>query len=403
MTTSFEFSTDTCGVPRDFSQTMEMTLQQTADFFRTYDCFLLCCHANPDGDTLGSALALYHMLDLMGKQVQIVCPTPVPQRLSFLTRETPIEMTLPVDLARYTIVSVDVAAKNLLQSFAPILFDDETDQPRLASPSQKIAGQDSKPTALEDATQNQQDLFHVGIDLAIDHHGTHQAFARRLFLRRDACACGEMIFDLICLLGGYDDNHPMPAVLAVPLYVAISTDSGSFMYENVTAQTHQRVACLLHSGIDHAKICERLYQTKTLSEVRATRAAYDLMHLYYDDKVSMAWFDKQDMEKYMLRDEDISDVVNLLRGIAGVQIAVHIKYRGPGEYKVSVRSESETDIRLLCQIFGGGGHRCAAGCTVYEKDAASVAQRMVEQIGKLFFDGMEHQSVITEERSCTQK
>lgn len=121
MTTSSEFSTDTCGVPREFSQTMEMTLQQTADFFRTYDCFLLCCHANPDGDTLGSALALYHMLDLMGKQVQIVCPTPVPQRLSFLTRETPIETTLPPILLDIRL-SVSMSQRKICCSHLPPYF-----------------------------------------------------------------------------------------------------------------------------------------------------------------------------------------------------------------------------------------------------------------------------------------
>lgn len=317
---------------------------QALAFFRAHDRYLLVCHAHPDGDTLGSAIGLQVMLAQMGKEARVVCASEIPRRLRFLAGGAAQLAPLPQDLEAYTVVTVDVAAPGLLGDY------------------EQLIGADGAAA------------------LALDHHGTHVPFAQRILCRPDLAACAELIFDLAQTAFGYSISSPPPRALAVPLYTGISTDSGSFMYSAVSWKTHQRAAVLLAADLRHYEICAQLYENKPLSEVRATRAAYDQMRLHCSGQVGIAVFTPQVMEQYALSEEDLDSVVNLIRGVEGVRIAVHAKYRAPDTYKISMRSDPGLDVSAVCRQFGGGGHPCAAGCTVSRQAPEEIEQMILQQI-----------------------
>ena len=325
-----------------------LTLSETADFLRAHDNFLILCHANPDGDTLGSGIGLREILRKMGKTAHCACASHIPHRLSFITeeKESMYLEELPADFSYTTVVSVDIASPSLMGAY------------------QDPFGEDGN------------------VDLAIDHHGTHTPFAKQLLLYEDMAACAEVIFDLGKHIFDWNDENPVPREIAVPLYAGINTDSGSFRYAAVTPETHERAAMLLSSGMEQAKITSRLYGSRPMPEVMAAKAAYADLRFFFDNRVSLVTFTEETMQKYGLRDEDIDDVVNLIRGIEGVLCAVHVKPRGENTYKLSLRSEQCINVSEICAVFGGGGHPCAAGCTITAETPQAVEDLILAEIEK---------------------
>ncbi len=302
----------------------------TAAFLQSHDNYLILCHAHPDGDTLGSGIALREMLRLLGKTAYTVCASQIPPRLACITeeRETLLLEQLPDGFLWDTVISVDIAAVSLMGAYA-VPFGDPGH-----------------------------------IDLAIDHHGTHRVFAKEVLVDPEMAACAEIIFDLGVLLFGWSEENPAPPVIAAALYAGINTDSGSFKYAAVTPQTHHRAAVLLSSKIAHARLTARIYGSRPMQEVMAAKAAYADLRFFCGGQISLVTFTMDTMKTYKLRDEDIEDIVNMIRGIRGVRIAIHLKPRGEGVYKLSLRSEIGVDVSKVCAVFGGGGHPCAAGCTI---------------------------------------
>ena len=331
-----------------------LSREETARWLQTYDRYLLLCHAHPDGDTLGSAIGLRNFLRAMGKTAHVICASPVPFRLSFITEERS-EMLLeqiPGGFLWDRVISVDVAAPSLMGTYT-VPFGE--------------AGY---------------------VDLAIDHHGTNTQFAKNICLDASLAACAELVFDLGREIFGWNDtDRIMPAEIAVPLYAGLNTDSGSFKYGAVTPETHHRAAAMLASmrqaGIEHAKIAERLYGSRPLSQVMAAKAAYENLRFFCDNRVSLVSFTPETMKKYHLADEDIDDVVNLIRGIQGVRAAVHIKPRGENVFKLSLRCEQGFNVAQVASQFGGGGHPCAAGCTI-EDTVENVEAAIIAAIAAAF-------------------
>ena len=272
---------------------------ECAKWLQTYNNYLILCHAHPDGDTLGAGIGLCHLLRAMGKTAHTVCASAIPHRLSFITGERTVCLIeqLPAGFLWDKVISVDVASPALLGSYAVPFGEDRR------------------------------------IDLAIDHHGTNTLFAKEACIDGALAACAELIFDIGREIFSWNDTDSiMPADIAVPLYAGLNTDSGSFKYGAVTPATHHRAAAMLASmkeaGIEHARIAERLYGSRPLSQVMAAKAAYEDLRFFCGGRVSLVTFTPETMAKYKLADEDIDDVVNLIRGIAGVRAAVHIMPRG---------------------------------------------------------------------------
>lgn len=304
---------------------MKMTLCSAAEYLKIHDRFLILTHKNPDGDTIGSACALCRALRSLGKEAYIYKnPGFTPRYSKYLNDMTAEEY--PADC----IVAVDIADVKLLPSSC-----------------EKYAG---------------------NIALAIDHHGTHRDFAGNLLLDADAAACGEIIYHLIRALDVKPDLD-----IATSLYVAVSTDTGCFLYSNTTPETHRIAAELLELGVDTATIHRDFFMVKSRARLAVEAKLIEGMQFYHSGKAAIAKLSMDLIDKTQATEDDLDNISSLTRSIEGVELGILIREIELGKCKLSVRSGDSVSAASLCAHFGGGGHIRAAGCTIEASpDAAQV-------------------------------
>lgn len=293
-----------------------LTVEQTAALLRTFDNILILTHVRPDGDTVGCAAALCAGLRALGKTAYLL-PNP---ELTKTTAPYFAPYAAPEGFAPETVISTDVATVNLLPENA---------------------------------------RAYVGrIDLAIDHHPSFEHFGKANIVRPEAAACGELIYDILSRLG------PITPELALPLYVAVSTDTGCFAYANTTADTHAVAAALLRTGIDYRAVNKVFFRTKSRKRMQLEAAILSTCEFYDRDRVAVLSVPMSLMERVGADETDAEDLSALGGQIEGVDCAVTMRELRPDVWKMSVRTGERVNATEVCRLLGGGGHAAAAGCTV---------------------------------------
>ena len=296
-----------------------MTVKETAAFLRQHDNYLILTHKRPDGDTIGCAAALCEGLRALGRTAWI-CPHTEETHLFTPYLEGRLA---PEGYVPETVVSVDIAARSLFT---------RAGEPWLAR----------------------------GVDLAIDHHPSQAFFAAQTCLDAGRAACGELIYDILRELG------PITPAMAVPLYVAVSTDTGCFMYGNTTPATHRVAAALMETGIDYQAANKRHFRTKSYKRFRLEALIVANMDLYDGGKLAVTAISLEDMARLGADERDAEDIAAFLGQLEGVETSVTIRELQPGECKLSVRTvDGGLNATRVCSLLGGGGHAAAAGCTVW--------------------------------------
>ncbi|MGI5894358.1 MAG: DHH family phosphoesterase [Candidatus Merdivicinus sp.] len=296
---------------------MEFSLQQAAQFLMESDDIHILCHRNPDGDTLGSAYALWNALRNLGKHAAVRCNDPISSKLSFLANGYQEEMFSPK-----TIVSVDIADEQLFgDGLSPYLGK---------------------------------------VQLAIDHHPSHTYFAENTYLEADSAATCE----IICLLIREMKAEITPQI-ANCLYTGMATDTGCFKFSNTTPRTHRLAADMMEAGCDYAEIGKRIFDTKSRGEFAIEREALNNMEIHFEGKVALIVLTQDMYERCQISEAEADGLTSLPRKLEGVEVGITIKERGCREYKVSMRSVERVNVSELCRQFGGGGHMRAAGFTAY--------------------------------------
>ncbi len=295
---------------------------------------LVIAHVRPDADALGSAFAVKAILEAMGCRAFCVCADEIPARLRFLVgdaQESILPEHLPADFVPSQIITVDTAAPAQMGS----LFD----------------------------------LYGHRVGLMIDHHGRGEMYADG-WVDGTMAAAGEMVYELSRALVAAGKLTAVPDGVDRWLYAAISADTGCFAYSNVTPQTHLRAAELLGTAADGAfdpsDINHRLFKVKSPGLLLAERLAFDRLQLFADRRLGIVDMPLTVKEAHGLADEHLETMVEIPRSMEGVEVAVAIRQSDEATYRVSMRSSttSEVDVAAVCAGFGGGGHACAAGCTV---------------------------------------
>ena len=294
-----------------------MTYTEAAAWLRAHDRYLILTHKRPDGDTIGCAAALCRGLRGLGKTAHI-CPGTGETHLFTPYLEG---LLAPEGYEPETVVSVDIAARGLF-------------------------------------TKSGQPWLERGIDLAIDHHPSQEFFAKETCLDAGRAACGEIIYDILKELGQINQET------AVPLYVAVSTDTGCFQYSNTTADTHRVAAALMDTGVDVFPLNKRHFRTKTWARLQVERLIVERMHRYEDGKIAVAPVSLSLMDEAGATEEDMEDIAAFLGQIEGVETSVTIRELEGGACKLSVRTSGGLNATRVCALLGGGGHAAAAGCTV---------------------------------------
>ena len=294
----------------------KITIPEAAEFLRGADDFLILTHRRPDGDTIGCAAALCGGLRALGKRAFVLeNPQFTPKfrpYLDGLTTETPDENAC--------VVAVDIAASSLF----PLGYEAYADR-----------------TAL-----------------AIDHHGSQEFFAERTCLDADAAACGEIIYHIIRALTA------VTPVIAMALYVAISTDTGCFVYTNTTADTHRIAAALLETGIDVGPVNKALFRTKSKTRLAMEARMVADMELYDGDRVVVMSIPLSLCRELHATEADIEELSSLAALVQGTDCGITLRELKPGRVKISLRTGPRVDACAVCRVLGGGGHKAAAGATV---------------------------------------
>ena len=305
-----------------------LSINEAADKLWGAERVLILFHVNPDGDATGSAFALRHTLEALGKSAWCISPTEVPERLLFAMQDrqqSSLHENIPADFAPDLIVSVDTASPSQLGALYEIYKDK--------------------------------------IDLMIDHHAKGTAYADNYILP-GASSCGEVlcgIVDLLCEKAGVD----MPLRVCELIYAALSADTGCFRYNNTAPSSHALAARLLGCGVDAADINHRLFGIKTLKQMQVEHAGFERMNFYAGGRIAMIAFPYDLKNQYGATDENLETLIDVARCVKGVEVAAVIKQpTEENKFRVSMRSSCDFDVSEICVHYGGGGHERAAGCTL---------------------------------------
>jgi len=292
-------------------------IMEAAECLRAAERVLILSHQFPDGDTLGCASALCRGLRQMKKRAAVRCSDKIGPKYAYLFRGLPDDEFEP-DL----VVAVDIADENLL-------------------------GQPLK------------DTWAGRVDLCIDHHPSNTLYAAKTCLNPKAAATCEIIFDLLKELG-----VTIVPEIATSLYTGITTDTGCFKYINVTPRTYRIAADLVETGIDAPTINREMFDTKSRARLEMERKVLDTIAYDCDGKVAVIVISRKMVQESGAKQDDLDGLATIPRGIEGVLVGVTLREKKDGSWKVSLRAHAPIDASEICQQFGGGGHKGAAGCTL---------------------------------------
>lgn len=294
-------------------------------------------HINPDGDNLGSILGLGLALKKLSKNVHIIKSDDIPDDYLFLPYIDKIEEKYPdnIDL---------------------LLILDCSDLDRLGE---------------------YKDIVHKSkFIINIDHHISNTSFGHINLIDWDMASTGELVFNLIKELEVDFDEE-----IATCLYTAISSDTGRFMYENVTWETHEKVAELIRTGMDLSKVNKNLYQRRSLATTRLFIDALSNLNLYKNNNIGITSVTQDMLSEFNAKMDETEGIVSYIRDIDEVEVACLLKEMKEDEIKVSLRSKNYVDVSEICSQFDGGGHKRAAGCTIYA-NIKSAEEKILAEIEK---------------------
>jgi bifunctional oligoribonuclease and PAP phosphatase NrnA len=288
--------------------------------FRQHPHFVLTSHARPDGDAIGSALALAEILDQLDVAVDVVLADPIPS----------VYRTLPgVDRIRH---SATVA--NGPDDSAPVII---------------LECDCFERTGLLDLEDRQ--------IINIDHHTSGRNYGMLNWIDPEACAVAAMIYRLAIAA-----KTRITPSMATCLYTAILSDTGTFTYPGTSSETFALAHDLTLKGADPALIARDVYLSNPLSKIRLLGAA--LSNLHFGDSLAWSWVTQQDLVLTSADAEDCEGVVNHLIGIAGAEAAAFLRELPSGQFRLSIRSKGRVNVASVAEALGGGGHRSASGCTL---------------------------------------
>lgn len=313
-----------------------MDYRQAAELLKKQDRVLILTHRRPDGDTIGCAVALCVALREQGKTAHVL-PNEEATSLFIPYLEG---YTAPEDFQPDFVVSVDIAGRGLF-------------------------------------TPRGEQYLQRGIDLGIDHHPSYEGFAKENCVDPGRAACGELVYDIIRQWG------PVSPEAALLLYVAVSTDTGCFVYSNTTASTHRIAADLMAIGIDFQGVNKRHFRTKSMKRLQLESLLVSGMDVHDGGELVISAISLADMARLEATEGDAEDIAAFLGQIEGVKTSVTIRELPQGECKMSVRTGGGLSATKVCALLGGGGHAAAAGGSVFgsvahAKEAILKAIRQVQ-------------------------
>ena len=319
-------------------------VRQIRDAVFSRSRFLITSHARPDGDSIGSQLAMAFALDALGKSVRIVNADPAPEHYQDFPGMDRIEVASRAEHAGVDAVIV-MECSELSRT--------------------GVAGLEGE--------------FLINID----HHAGNHMYGALNWHDETAAACGEMVFDLIRALG-----VPLTPEIATHVYLAILTDTGSFHHSHITPRTFDICRQTVEAGVNPAVMARRVFDSNSFGKLKLIGALLDGMELVDDGRLAVLYLDDGMLEATGSTHNDTEGLINLPLTAREIQAVVFFKSTSNGDVRVSMRSKYDVDVRSVANTYGGGGHKNAAGFTV-PGPLAEVRPPIIEQIVRAIEQGLE--------------
>jgi len=298
--------------------TPEATAARVADEIRRRQRFVVVSHARPDGDAVGSSLAMALALRSLGKDVRVVSCDPVPRPMLVFPGASDVEVVDHVDDTGDAVIVMECG----------------------------------------DAARTGVRGIERGYVINIDHHPGNTRFGVLNWLDLTAAACGEMVSELIDAL-----DVPLTREIATHLYVAILTDTGGFHFSNITPRTFEICGRCVAAGVNPNDVATVFFYSNSLGKVKLYGAVLHGMRLDATGRIVTMQVDRQLLDDCGATYEDAEGLTGLVLSVRDIIGLAFFKETGPGEWRVSLRSKGDIDVNAIAIAFGGGGHRNASGCS----------------------------------------
>jgi phosphoesterase RecJ-like protein len=309
---------------------------QVASALAARRSFILTSHARPDGDAIGSQLALALALESLGKSVRLIDRDPVPGPYAGFPAIGRLEVVPRTDAVADAVVFLECSSR---------------DRPEVAG-------------------------FESQFAVNIDHHAGNEMYGDVNWFDGTAAACGEMVADVIDALG-----VPWTRDIAEHLYLAVATDTGGFRYGPISARTFELARRVALAGVDTAALSRTIFDSYGVGRVRLMGALLAAMELHYDSRLAILAFDDALLSACGATIDDTEGLVNLPLGARDIVVVALIKAQGGDQYRVSLRSKGAVDVRAVAAAWDGGGHQNAAGCAL-SGALADVKGALVDALGQ---------------------
>lgn len=277
------------------------------------------CHTNPDGDAIGSMLALFHALKSKGKDVSAYCDTPIPQKLMCMKGSEFI--TFPEKRTHELAISVDCSE-------------------------------------LDRLGKCMKSFLSCRSQIAIDHHKTFSRFAPLCLVDSNSCSCAEVIYSLLKNMKAIDN------IVAELLFCGIVTDGGCFALSSVTKRTHEIACDLLSYDFDSSSAIYNVFKSSSIEKFNLKNRVLSKSKFFKDGSIAIITFDLSDYEITNATSTDSEGIINELIDIDCVKVAYALSQVREHSYKLSIRTKGSIDASEMASIFGGGGHKNASGCRI---------------------------------------
>jgi bifunctional oligoribonuclease and PAP phosphatase NrnA len=316
------------------------TRAQLADEIRKRQRFVITSHVRPDGDAIGSALAMAFALRALGKEARVVFRDEPPGPLQVFPGVDGIEVTSRVDDPGDAVIVMESG--------------------------------DLARTGVEGLDR--------GFVINIDHHLGNSMYGALNWFDVSAAACGEMVFDLVRELGA-----PLTKEVATHIYIAILTDTGSFHYSSISPRTFDICRQCVEAGVDPPWVARSIFNSNNLGRLKLFGAVLSQMELDPTGRLATVYVDQKLATDCGGTYEDTEGLINLPLTVKEIQAVVFFKEHGPEDWRVSMRSKGDVDINAVAKQFGGGGHKNASGCSAQgpiDELKALFRAKITEQIDK---------------------
>lgn len=310
------------------------TIDQILKCIKKSKNIVIVTHENPDGDAVGSSLAMYHVLKGLKKNVDII----IPEYAKCFNELPGIDEVIKESDKVYDLaISLDAATDKLLNVW--VKYFREADQ-----------------------------------RIVIDHHSTNTMFGDINYVDLSAPACAQVVYMLI-----KHYRWKITPEIGTCIMAGIITDTGGFQYSGVSRDTFNIAAELLDAGVNISKVYKKVFDTKTKSSFELRRIALDRTEFLEDDKIAFTYITNEDERKVNAGVGDYEGIVSEGRSIEGVEVSIFLHELKDGEFKISLRSNSYVNVSDVCIMFGGGGHIRAAGAKM-TADPLVIRDKVVNEV-----------------------